>query len=425
MMQLKKLWVFIMAFNLTAVFAGQRVAFVTSVSGNGDLSTWADAGSNTGLAAGDVICQARADAAGLSNADNFIALLSDSNDDVYCRLTGFSGKKADMCGQASLPTDAGPWVNILGENFAAALPEMLNPNHQVYRPLNYDEFGDTVNSRYYSGSRSDGELSSVTMACDDWTISTSGKILGTTASSFTSGSGIFSVGSNSCSFNLRLACFETVAGDPLVPESPSGSLAFVTNEAGDGDLSSWPSTGGEVGIDAADQICQTAAMGAGLPEPEAFIAWISDDSVDAIDRFEYNGPWFRQDGVIIAHSLTELTSGQLNAPNNLTENMTYLTNRAVWTGTDAFGIGAPENCQNWQSNNENETGINGSAYHTTSFSDQFNTGCNFRLAHLYCFHNKALDLIFKMAWNKSIKFYFQFSSDLILQQSINLFIIGR
>lgn len=394
-MQLKKLWVFIMAFNLTGAYAQQRVAFVTSVSGNGDLSSWVDADSNTGLAAGDAICQARADAAGLSNADNFIALLSDSNDDVYCRLTGFSGKKADMCGQASLPIDAGPWVNIWGENFAAALPEMLAPNLQVYRPLNYDEFGDTVNSRYYTGSGSSGEYPSFPRSCDDWSTSAGGGTLATTASTNTNGSGIFSVGLNSCGFNLRLACFETIAGDSLFPESPSGSLAFVTNEAGDGDLSSWPSAGGEVGIDAADRVCQTAAMDAGLPEPEAFIAWISDDKIDAFDRFAYSGPWSRQDGVIVAHSLIELTSGQLNAPNNLTENMTYFGNRGVWTGTDDFGIGAPENCQNWQSNNENETGINGSAYHTTNFSDQFNTGCNFRFAHLYCFHNIALDLIFK------------------------------
>ena len=37
-----------------------RQMFVTSVTGTGNLSTWADAGGFTGLDAGDAICQARA-----------------------------------------------------------------------------------------------------------------------------------------------------------------------------------------------------------------------------------------------------------------------------------------------------------------------------------------------------------------------------
>ena len=36
-----------------------RRAFVTSTAGNGNLSTWADAGGQAGLAAADAICQAR------------------------------------------------------------------------------------------------------------------------------------------------------------------------------------------------------------------------------------------------------------------------------------------------------------------------------------------------------------------------------
>ena len=39
----------------------ENVVFVTSVTGNGNLSSWPDAGGNTGLEAADAICQTRAD----------------------------------------------------------------------------------------------------------------------------------------------------------------------------------------------------------------------------------------------------------------------------------------------------------------------------------------------------------------------------
>jgi len=393
-MRLNQCWVLLWVLFSVSVSAQQRVAFVTSVNGNADLSSWEDAGSNTGLAAGDAICQARASVAGLANPANFVALLSDTVDDAYCRLTGHSGKKADLCGQASLPLNAGPWVNMMGENFAEGFPEMLSPDLQVYRTLRFNEFGEAVSTRYFTGSNDKGALYSENRVCEDWTSSTAA--YGSAGSSDASGSGVFSVGINSCGSNLPLACFEMGVGDPLVAETPLGSLAFVTSERGQGDLSTWPSANGEVGINAADEICQSAAFDAGLAMPEEFIAWISDDFVNAIDRFEYTGPWFRLDGVVVAHSLAELASGQLNAPNNVTENMFYFGNIGVWTGTNAFGVAHNDNCQNWQSVSNNDNGLIGvSHYANTRFTEHFNSACHNNYSRLYCFHNVALDLIFK------------------------------
>ena len=71
---------------------GNKVVFVTSVNGSGDLGSWPGAGGNTGLAAGDAIWQARADAAGLTGT--FKAWLSDSSTDAkgaYCPLAPGSG----------------------------------------------------------------------------------------------------------------------------------------------------------------------------------------------------------------------------------------------------------------------------------------------------------------------------------------------
>ena len=71
-----------------AAVHAQKVAFVTSVLGAGDLSSWEDAvavGAH-GVEAGDAVCQARALAAGLANPGDFVAWLSDIDDDAYRSL---------------------------------------------------------------------------------------------------------------------------------------------------------------------------------------------------------------------------------------------------------------------------------------------------------------------------------------------------
>ena len=108
--------------------AGERVVFVTSVTGTGDLGSWPDAGMATGTAAGDAICQARATAAGLANPSNFVAWLSDSSDDAYCRLHNLSGKKVTNCGQSTLPVAAGPWLHPNGIPFGEPIDQLLSPH---------------------------------------------------------------------------------------------------------------------------------------------------------------------------------------------------------------------------------------------------------------------------------------------------------
>jgi hypothetical protein len=59
-----------------------HLIFVTSASGTADLSTWAGAGGETGLRAGDAFCRGRAAAVGLPGAQTFVAWLFDSADDA-------------------------------------------------------------------------------------------------------------------------------------------------------------------------------------------------------------------------------------------------------------------------------------------------------------------------------------------------------
>jgi len=93
-------------FTITQYGTANNVVFVTYVSGSGNLDSWPDAGGQTGTAAGDAICQARAAAGGLANPSQFRAWLSDQNDDAYCRIHNLTGKKSANCGMATLPVAA-------------------------------------------------------------------------------------------------------------------------------------------------------------------------------------------------------------------------------------------------------------------------------------------------------------------------------
>ncbi len=66
--------------------SGKRV-FVTSATGNCNLSTWTGAGGQTGLAAADAICKARATAASLTDADRFEAMLATSTSAITDRIS--------------------------------------------------------------------------------------------------------------------------------------------------------------------------------------------------------------------------------------------------------------------------------------------------------------------------------------------------
>ena len=109
-----------------------------------------------------------------------------------------------------------------------------------------------------------------------------------------------------------------------------------------------PGIGGATGIDAGDAICQSLAETAGLPYPETFKAWLSTDSVDAVDRFTTDGPWRRIDGVPFADDIADLVSGRPFTSLAVSEQGDYL-HVAVFTGTNVDGTAHSDNCSNWDS----------------------------------------------------------------------------
>jgi hypothetical protein len=356
--------------------------FVTSVTGTGDLSTWADAGGHTGLAAADAVCQARANSVGL--AGTFRAWLSDNTDDAYCRIHNLGGKKADHCGQATLPVFAGPWVRMDGFPFGAGISELLDDG-EVYAPVRYDEQGDLLPDEFYfTSTNGDGELDTLSpSACGDWTSAGPGTAWGGNTDDTTN---LWTLGYGySCSIAHRLLCMQTGAGPALPAFAETGRTAFISSTAGSGDLSTWPGAGGLTGLAAGDAVCQARAEEAGLPNAARFRAWLSSSTSNAVDRITTNGPWVRLDGVRVASSRLDLTDGQLFSSINLTQNGYYLGNYGVWTGTDATGAGSASNCSDWTSDRDaslGTTGLAASAGNDWSASRSYT--CDSAIFRLYC-----------------------------------------
>jgi hypothetical protein len=368
-------------------------AFVTSVTGNANLGSWAGAGGNTGLAAGNAICQARANAAGLPGT--FKAWISTSTTDAYCNIHNLTGTKALNCGQAVLPVAAGPWVRTDGTPFAPTIDNLTTTSHIVYTPLNYDEFGHLfpTSTMNFTNTDWDGEFNSgggAFTACADWTDGTSAVNLVTggwvygTLSIWTSGWGF------PCNSTLPLICMQTGAGAPLPTITATGKKVFVTLGAvgsGNGNLSTWADAGLNTGLAAGDAICQARATAAGLANASKFKAWLSDSTHEAKDRLLSDGPWSRIDGFTIANNKADLIDGRLFTSINQDETGDY-GNPYPWTGTNANGTKATDTCNNWTDGTAGQNGLIGSgALVSGSWTNYTPIACS-GTRQLYCFEDQ-------------------------------------
>jgi hypothetical protein len=367
--------------NGTGDIPGPSEAFVTSVKGAANLGSWTDAGGLDGLAAADAVCQARADAAGLTG--HFVAWMSDTSNDAYCRVLGLSGLKSSNCGQVSLPTDAGPWVRTDGFAFAATISQLTSG--VIYTPLRYDEFGSLVSpgTKYFTGTKMDGTLAG--NSCSDWSSTTSGIAV---VNGHPEGTGGWwtNSGTTICSIDSSIACLEVGEGDPLPSFASTGKVVFVTSVTGDGDLSTWTASGNLSGITGGDAICRSLANSAGLANTVNFKAWLSDGSTNAGERLTSGGPWVRLDGVEVASDQLDLTDGSLFAPINVTENMEYDTGFGVWTGTQDDGTTSGNVCSAWA-----DTGSNGTfgvaVYANSQWSESSLSVCTATWNKIYCFED--------------------------------------
>jgi hypothetical protein len=363
------------------------------VTGDGNLATWDDAHGLIGIAGADEVCRTRAAAASIPHPEQYIALMSDSHADAYCRLHDATGQVLGNCSESTLPTGAGPWYRMddLASMDVAERSLPLGVPGYMPRHILYDEFAHALpaapseESLALTATYLAGTLINPGQDCGDWTSSSPADYAALGSAFY--GFGGFAAFSASCDRPARLICLAKGAhGPPLTrPLPPSDRVAFVTSDSGSGDLSSWPNAGGATSLQAADAICTAEAASGGLARPNTFKAWLSSSRGNARSRFFHDGPLFRPDGVRVAASLDALANGTIEAPIQLEASGAPTVYDAVWTGTTADGE-TDIACDDWRSAGTDIGGIEGLASAADGGWTDFDniTACANAYLHIYC-----------------------------------------
>ena len=104
-------------------------------------------------------------------------------------------------------------------------------------------------------------------------------------------------------------------------------------------------------LELADTLCANLADDQGWPDGLQYLAWLSDSTTDARDRFKRGrGRLVLPNGLLLANSWDALLAGELLNPFEVTEKSeTY--HGPVWTGTQPDGTLVPgaDNCEDWSS----------------------------------------------------------------------------
>ena len=373
--------------------AVKRRAFVTSVQGTGNLTSWPDSGGFIGVAAGDLICKNRALLGGLPNFSGYRAWLSTASTDAYCHVQGQTGRRDPGC--VGTPAPAGPWYRYDGVGrFSRTVDELTDPLHpEIYQPIHFDELGNELSQdsgNYWTGTEPDGTASSGT--CAGWVVGTSGAS-GRTGTPERSIRWWTTDITSSCNSLRRLLCVESGTSEVTpVPWIPA-ALVFSTSAYGSADLGSWPQAGGATGLAAGDAICRNLAAGAHLPSPDSFVAWLATDDVNANSRLTLDDtPFRRVDGFRPADSRADLFATGADNTLHVDENGDYLGQRLLhWSGSYGGGSSSGINCSGWTSSDPLDDGDYGVSDYAYGFEwSQFgNATCNLPL-RLVCFSNREV-----------------------------------
>jgi hypothetical protein len=109
-------------------------------------------------------------------------------------------------------------------------------------------------------------------------------------------------------------------------------------------------TGNLGGVAGADLACQSAAAAANVYAPGTFaLLNTSAPGSNLTDRIEFDGPWYRRDGLLFAHDKAELTGGAVTLPLNVTDSGAYLGISVALTGATELGAPSGFDCAGWTS----------------------------------------------------------------------------
>lgn len=141
-------------------------------------------------------------------------------------------------------------------------------------------------------------------------------------------------------------------------------------------------TGAMGGLSGADTFCDNAA--AALSLGGSWTAWLSDDTVDAIDRISADGPWLDLDNKMVFANRAAVTTSPLIGIVIQENGEPVSPGVTVWTGTRAGGTSRGFNCNNWSGvSTTGTTGETGSTRNEWT-EDLANHLCA-NDARLYCF----------------------------------------
>lgn len=353
------------------------LAFLTPATGTADLDSWAlGPGFETGLAAGDAICAYWAEQAGYRLPNRFIALLGAGSSDGLCRaagLTGAYGSLPSQCGGMPVHPSRGRWWRVDGQPWAAPFEGSGYPR----RPL-LDVAGDRTTELHFTGVLPNG-------SCGEWTDADnpSGTSVGNP-----NAVDLYWLdqGGTACNAQRRLLCVETALGLPFPDESAHGRPVFVTRATGPGDLRAWEEADplASDGVAAADSVCAAEALAAGLPDPDAFRAWLSTSSADAIARLTHDGRYVRTDGVAVAASPADLVDGLVDTGIARHADGGEASSLNVWTGTLADGSFTGSSCGDWTIGENTAIAHTGSSGQADAGWTSFSSAACQNDLHLYC-----------------------------------------
>jgi hypothetical protein len=376
--------------------------FVTSTTCTGDLGSCTAAVGDSGLEAGDNLCQEMADGAGLNPGGTavFRAWLSTSTTGAWCHIQGLAGTRGggSPCDGAAQP-GAGPWVRLDGLPWAADLAGLgAVESLLVLSPPSLDEQGVPIESPFlvWTGSNDQGLHQPFSPeppvggggTCDGWTSATT-DFRGTVGDTHAVRDDWSALNGTLCNAPARLLCLEAGVGDRVAVAETAAALAFVTSEGGTGDLLSWLDEDDPVldePMEAADEECRDLAAAAGLPFPGEFTAWLSDTSTDARDRFDQPFGWKRLDGMPVADDEADLVDGAITTSILVTDALEY-TRLTAFTGSTIAGVDSSLNCVDWTSSSATgNTGKSGdSAYTDADWSSKpVGRNCSVPDTRLYC-----------------------------------------
>lgn len=176
--------------------------------------------------------------------------------------------------------------------------------------------------------------------------------------------------------------------NPGGTQSATARKIFVNSASSPGTMSGYialASCTGLSGLAAADCACKTQAASAGLANSNRFIAWLSDNSNDALCRVQglsgsacsvnSTSSWYNVKGELVAASLSDFVSGSLKAGVQYTETGGLPVSQ-VFTATLGNGTKSASNCLNWSSLTGSDFSTLGLPTSTSStWTDNGTVGC--------------------------------------------------